>query len=174
MMAYILFNPALLETLRVETKCAVSDSIDADYLVNSCPHPEGFYLEVMRIVNGALSARKIVADTPMGNKILRKGNTVLIPFLQLHRDRNAFGPDRAAFERERFLLDKSLRNSASYRPFGGGVKYCQGRFLAKQEMLVFVALLINRFDFEIPPPCQRASPAISHSVSRNLTIPHQP
>ncbi|KAL8909703.1 MAG: hypothetical protein Q9207_000012 [Kuettlingeria erythrocarpa] len=156
MMAYILFNPALLNTLRAETKCAVSDKIDANYLVNNCPHLEALYLEVMRIVNGALSARKIVADTPMGTKILRKGNTILIPFQQLHRDKNAFGPDPAAFEPERFLLDKSLRNSASYKPFGGGVNYCPGRFLAKQEMLVFVALLINRFDFEIPPTLSKS------------------
>ncbi|KAL8877867.1 MAG: hypothetical protein Q9192_008577 [Flavoplaca navasiana] len=151
MIAYILFDPALLDTLRAETKCAVLDGIDVAYLVNSCPHLEALYLKVMRIVNAALSARKSVADTSMGNKIPRKGNTVLIPFQQLHRDKAAFGSDPAPFDPQRFLLDKSLKNSDSYRPFGGGVNYCPGRFLAKQEMLVFVALLINRFDFNIPP-----------------------
>ena len=39
-----------------------------------------------------------------------------------------------------------MKKSASYKPFGGGVNYCPGRFLAKQEMLVFVALVLNRFE----------------------------
>ncbi|KAL9002021.1 MAG: hypothetical protein Q9188_005028 [Gyalolechia gomerana] len=153
MMAYILFDPSLLETLRLETRGAVSDDhskIDAAYLINECPRLEAVYLEVMRIVNGTLSGRKIVTDTPMGGKILRKGNTILIPFQQLHRGKAAFGPAPELFEPERFLLDKSLKNSGNFKPFGGGISYCPGRFLAKQEMLVFVAILINRFDFQIP------------------------
>lgn len=152
-MAYILFDPSLLETLRLETTRAVSDDhskINVAYLVNECPRLEAVYLEVMRIVNGALSARKIVTDTPMGGKILRKGNTILIPFQQLHRDKATFGPAPELFEPERFLLDKSLKNSGSFKPFGGGINYCPGRFAAKQEMFVFVAILINRFDFQIP------------------------
>ena len=107
------------------------------------------YLETLRIVNGALSARKIVAPTPMGSIILRKGNTILIPFRQLHYNKAIFGNVPSYFNPQRFLKEKNLRNNPSFKPFGGGVNYCPGRFLAKHEILVFVALFINRFDINV-------------------------
>ena len=101
------------------------------------------------MANGALSARKIVALTQIRSKVLRSGNTILMPLRQLHYNKVAFGDNPAQFDPQRFLKDKTLRNSPSFRPFGGGVSYCPGRFLAKQEMLFFVALVINRFDIKL-------------------------
>lgn len=106
------------------------------------------YRKITRVVNGALSARKIITRTPMGNKVLRSGNTILIPFRQLHYNKNAFGNNPGTFSPNRFLKEKYLKNSWSFKPFGGGVNYCPGRFLAKQEMLYFVALFLHRSDFE--------------------------
>ena len=150
MISYIIFNPDLLAALRAETSPACRDGgIDLSYLIAKCPRLDATYLEALRVVNGALSARKIVAPTPMGNKILGTGNTILIPFRQLHYNTSVFGESPATFEPERFLKDTHLKDSWSYKPFGGGVNYCPGRFLAKHEMLVFVALFINRFDIEL-------------------------
>lgn len=102
-----------------------------------CPLLDVVYNETMRITSGALSAGKIVAPTPMGNKVLRECNT------------DVFSNDPGKFEPERFLKDKTLRNSLSFKPLGGGVNYSPGRFLAKQEMLTFVALVLNRIDLRL-------------------------
>ena len=150
MLAYILFDPKLHAALCEETSVAFqNDQVDVPYLVDKCPRLDAAYLEVLRIVNTALSARKIIAPTPIGDQVLSSGNTILIPFRQLHQNRKVFGDDPGRFDPERFLHDPDLKKSSSYKPFGGGVNYCPGRFLAKQEMLVFVALVINRFDLKV-------------------------
>ncbi|KAL8733781.1 MAG: hypothetical protein Q9181_003463 [Wetmoreana brouardii] len=150
MLAYIISDQSLLATLRVETAAAYQhNKINVSHVMNDCPRFEAVYWEVMRVTNGALSARKIVAPTPMGDKVLQPGNTILLSFRQLHHNKDVFGQDPRHFGPERFLKDASLKNNASYKPFGGGVNYCPGRFLAKQEMLVFTALCIKRFVIEI-------------------------
>ena len=116
MLSYILFNPALHSTLRSETALAYVDSkINVPCLVESCPRLEAVYYKTLRVVNGALSGRKIVASTPMGNKILEKSNTLLISFRHLHYNTDVLGKDPAAFQPERFLRDPGLKTSASFK-----------------------------------------------------------
>lgn len=38
-----------------------------------------------------------------------------------------------------------------FKPFGGGSTYCPGRFLARQEVMTFVAVVLNRFDVTVSP-----------------------
>ena len=81
--------------------------------------------------------------------MLPEGSRVIIPFRQLHIDEDAYGSDADNFNPERFVRSKTLVHSASYRPFGGGVSYCPGRFLAKQEVVLFIALVVARFDVKV-------------------------
>lgn len=60
-----------------------------------------------------------------------------------------FGADAQQFNPYRFLHNKSLAKSLSFRPFGGGKTYCPGRYLAEREILTFVALAIYRFDIAL-------------------------
>lgn len=108
-----------------------------------------FLLETLRVTNGALPARRIVVPTQIRSKVLRSGNSILMRLRQLHYDEAIFGDDPARWDPERFSEKKILRNSSSFKPFGGGVSYCPRRFLARQEMLYFVALVIDRFDIEL-------------------------
>ena len=150
MLSYILFDPALHESLKSETAPAYCNGeIDVEFLMTSCPRLESAYQETLRVVNGALSARKIIAPTRIGNKVLKPGGTIIIPFRQLHYNNEVFGSDPGCFDAERFLRNQSLTNSWCFRPFGGGVNYCPGRFLAKQEMLAFTALALHRFTISL-------------------------
>ena len=49
------------------------------------------------------------------------------------------------------LSRKYLRSlpEFSYIPFGAGLHVCAGRYLAKAEILIFVALLFRDFDVEL-------------------------
>lgn len=71
-----------------------------------------------------------------------------MPYRQLHFDEAVFGPQVREFRPERFL-DKDIARSPSFKPFGGGITYCSGRFIAKREVLAFVAVVLHRYDIEL-------------------------
>ena len=178
MLSYILFDKSLFRNIRAETSLAYKHGeLDVKCLTESCPRLEAAYQETMRVTNNSLSARKIVAPTSINGKVLQSGNTILIPFRQLHYNKSVFDdPDH--FDPERFLKNKGLSSCSSFKPFGGGVNYCPGRFIAKREMLVFVALALNRFKVElsstksdsITPPETQTLPAIDFATP-SLGIP---
>lgn len=120
------------------------------YLVDRCPHLEAFFLEVLRLINGALGIRQVIETTNINGKILRSGNTLVIPFRQLHFDTTVWGQNPEEFDPGRFLKDKSLGNHPSYRPFGGGVSYCPGRYLVSHQVFGFAATCLQRFDVDLP------------------------
>lgn len=151
MTAYMVFYPRLREQIQEETRPAFANSrLDVSYLVDKCPRLEAFFLEVLRMINGALGVRQVMKTTEMGGKILRPGNTLVIPFRQLHFNGNVWGEDSHVFDPERFLKDKNLGTHPSFRPFGGGVSYCPGRFLVRHQIFGFVATFFHRFDVELP------------------------
>ena len=67
-----------------------------------------------------------------------------VPFEQF--DRAVYGHEDHVFDPDRFLRNKTLARGASYRPLGGGTSCCTGRFLAKQEVRTFIALVLHRFE----------------------------
>lgn len=124
--------------------------VDMPYLLNACPHLEAIYHETLRFTNSATSIRSVTAPTVIGSTKLplHVGTKVLSPFRQLHFDETVFGDDACEFKFDRFLRPENakLANRKSYRPFGGGSTYCPGRFVAKQEVFMFVAVALARFD----------------------------
>ena len=72
-----------------------------------------------------------------------------MPYRQLHFDEAVFGSLPEAFDPSRFLRNKDLNRNPSFKPFGGGSTMCSGRFLAKYEVLAFVALAIDRFEIKV-------------------------
>lgn len=150
MLAYLLFDRALLTSVKRETEATFQGGrMDPKLLLAGCPLLESMFHEVLRLVNGALSVRKVVAATEIGGKILQPGNKVLIPFRQLHFNKEVWGEDPSQFEPERFMKNRGLSSHISYRPFGGGVSKCPGRHMSKIEVMGFIALLLNRFDVEL-------------------------
>ena len=121
------------------------------YLLSSCPHLDSVFHEVLRLTNSAASIRTVESLTIINGKTLRPGTKVLSPFRQLHFDEKVFGDDAQHFDADRFLKNKDLARSKSYRPFGGGTTYSPGRFVARQEVYMFVAVISRRFDIELAP-----------------------
>ncbi|QSZ35499.1 hypothetical protein DSL72_008369 [Monilinia vaccinii-corymbosi] len=161
MLSYILFNPRLHGKLCAETKPAFRDgAIDTRYLMTQCPRLDSMYQETLRVTIGAFSARKIVSPTTIGGKVLSAPHNILIAFRQLQMDTRAFGSAPTSFDAERFLRDKSLSSSMNFKPFGGGVNYCPGRFLAGQELFVFVASVINKFNISLSTTAPQEFPRL--------------
>lgn len=148
----MLFEPELLDIVREETKPAFTNGkIDAKYIADSCPRLKGIWDETIRLTAFSASVRTIIDDTPVGGKILRKGNKLMIPYRELHFDENVFGKGVTEFQSERFIKEPGLTRHPSWRPFGGGNTQCPGRFAARQSAAVFVAMALHRYDIEMCP-----------------------
>ena len=148
-LAYAIHDSKLLANLRREVCPAVREkTVDLEYLLDRCPNLDAVYNEVLRMTASSSSVRAVTCTTEVGSKTLTSG-TVLVPCRQLHFDEDVFGSDAGQFDPERFLKNKDLSRSPSFKPFGGGTTYCPGRFLARREVATFIALFLHRFDMTL-------------------------
>ncbi|KAE8350519.1 cytochrome P450 [Aspergillus coremiiformis] len=154
LLTYILNNgPEYINLVRKETLPAFQNKpIDLEYLHDHCPHLDAMWNETIRLSAYSASVRFVTSDTVIGGKILRKGNRLMIPYRPLHFDESTFSLQYPVneFRHERFLQkSKNLTRSDNWRPFGGGTTMCPGRYVAKRSVLLFVAMLLQRFNVEL-------------------------
>ena len=151
LLSYALFSLFLFEQIRQETRSAISSdgSINLGRLMDGSPCLDSLWNEVLRLTNSSSAVRTVLEPTRIGNKVLKPGHKVMSPFRQLHFNEDIFGGNINTCDPSRFVNKSSLARDPSYRPFGGGSTYCPGRFIARQEVFVFVALFANRFDIEL-------------------------
>lgn len=140
-----------MERIRQETAGAIQEdgTVDFDYIHTSVPQLDNMWKEMLRLASFAASVRLITEDTVIGNKVLRKGNRLIIPFRQLHMDETIYGGSVDQFRPDRFAGKPGLANSNNYRPFGGGSTMCPGRHIAKRAVYIFITMVLNRFDIEL-------------------------
>ncbi|MCJ1288256.1 hypothetical protein MMC26_007611 [Xylographa opegraphella] len=149
-MAHILFDPGLLVTIRKEVDAVFAEgTANLEARLESCPMLEAVYLEALRLTSASGTIRNVRHTTELGDVTLQQGTNIVVPYRQLHYNETVFGPEPDQFHPERFLHNKELKRSPSFKPFGGGHTYCPGRFLARREVLSFVADLIHRFDLTL-------------------------
>lgn len=151
MIAYILHSDTLHLTIKAETAPAFArkEAVDVQFLTTDCPHLDSLWFEVLRLTNASSAMRTILEPTQIGSKVLKPGYKVMSPFRQLHFDKAVFGNDVDQCDPSRFFRDKALSRHPSYKPFGGGRTMCPGRFVARQEVYVFITLLLHRFDVKL-------------------------
>ena len=150
-LSYMLFSPVAYDRIRSETDPAIlpDGSIDLPRLMSESPHLDSLWMEVLRLTNSSSAVRTVMQPTRIGDKVLRPGHKVMSPFRQLHFNEDVFGKNAHECDPDRFLKNSSLAKDPSYRPFGGGSTFCPGRFIARQEVFIFVALAVHRFGIEL-------------------------
>lgn len=160
MLTYLMRNPAYLTAFREETAPAFQGDqlVDLAHIQDTakCPQVDAIWHETLRLAGWAASVRLVTQDVVIGNKLMRKGNRVMVPHRLLHFDESVFGADIRTFRPQRWLdtegdrkVPNKLPQSPSWRPFGGGKTKCSGRFLAKHFVTAFVATLLRRFDIDM-------------------------
>ena len=152
LLAHVIFDPWLLSSIRKEMAPAIKgDSIDIEYLVaeSDCPVINAAFNEALRYNSAATSGRVVLSPTSIGGKTLYPGAKVLMPYRLGHFDEEVFGPNAIGFDPQRFLKNEDLLKDPAFRPFGGGSQYCSGRFLARREVLGFLAFVLDRFDMDL-------------------------
>lgn len=146
-LAYILFDERLRNVVKIEVDAAwKSGELDIKSLCANSPALNNTFHECLRLNAGAMMGRKVSAPTLIGNKMLKPGASILIPSRQLHSNEDVWGANHKDFDVNRFAENEGLLRHSSYRPFGGGVSFCPGRKIAKEQVFALVAILVHRFD----------------------------
>ncbi|KAF4972522.1 hypothetical protein FSARC_946 [Fusarium sarcochroum] len=152
LLAHTLYHPQLKEEIKAEVAPAFKNGIqsqpDIEYL-KECPKLNATFYETMRIHGGASTFRRVVEDTTIAGFEFKAGSDVMMPYRQLHLNKQYWGDEPERFDIDRFLDNPKLASSRTYKPFGGGATYCPGRHLAQQTALSYLATLITRYDIQV-------------------------
>lgn len=159
LIAYILYDPSLKRSIENEVISLLEDTEpsprELGSMLDASSSILAAYHETLRQTAASIAVRDVLEDCIVGGKRLQKGSRLIIPFGQLLQDENVFGPHPENFNIERFLRNPDLAKTPSFRPFGGGLTLCPGRFLAQKEILTITALLLGRFHVELKDEEQR-------------------
>jgi Cytochrome P450 len=69
------------------------------------------------------------------------------------------------------MANEELAKNRSLTPFGGGTRLYPGRVVAKREIMVFLALVISRFDLAAPPGQASPSADLSNGAGMAILVP---
>lgn len=105
-------------------------------------------------------------DTTLGGRYeVPAGQPIMVLIPQLHRDKAAWGEDADIFDPERFSPERAAAIPANaWKPFGNGQRSCIGRGFALQEAMLFLAKLLQRFEFT------SADPGYELQIKHTLTM----
>ncbi|KAI4374036.1 hypothetical protein MLD38_012082 [Melastoma candidum] len=96
--------------------------------------------------------RRSLENDTLGKYPIKRGEDIFISVWNLHRSPHLWD-DAEKFKPERWPLDGPNPNETNqnfrYLPFGGGPRKCVGDVFATFETIVAVAMLVQRFNFEM-------------------------
>ncbi|CAO2836442.1 unnamed protein product [Amaranthus hypochondriacus] len=126
--------------------------------------------EVMRLYPPVCTISRMVFDdeTKLGHLTIPCGSMVSMSALYTHHDPKFWGDDALEFNPERFSegVAKATKGSTVFFPFGWGPRICIGQNFALIEAKLAVAMILQRFSFEL-------APTYAHSPTTVLTLQPQ-
>jgi cytochrome P450 len=109
--------------------------------------------------------RDAAADDEIGGYHIPAGSSVFVSPYVTHRH-PAFWDDPETFDPERFTpAQTAARPRFAYFPFGGGPRQCIGLHMAKLQMQLAVAMIVQRYHFAVVP---------GHPIERGANVSLRP
>ncbi|CAN4088908.1 unnamed protein product [Withania somnifera] len=115
--------------------------------------------ESVRLYPPAVAAiRRAKIDTQLGDFTLPKGTELLIPIIAIHHDQTLWGEDANEFNPARFGrgVAQAAKHLMAFMPFGLGARRCVGQNLAVLQAKLAIAMILQRFSFDLSPSYQHA------------------
>lgn len=135
--------------------CGTIHEVHIPDIINACPLLSALVQETLRLQSTSASGRIVLEDTLVENQYLLKKNAILmIPSAELHSDPSVWGPSSKDFDPSRFMptstptcTREGPRISASaHRAFGGGDSICAGKYLAANEIMIMLVIMVLKYD----------------------------
>ncbi|XP_058912116.1 cytochrome P450 1A2 [Kogia breviceps] len=154
---YIVTNPEIQRKIQEELDTVIGRARRPRLSDRSqLPYLEAFILETFRHSSFVpfTIPRSTIRDTTLNGFYIPKERCVFINQWQVNHDPKLWG-DPSEFRPERFLTahDTTISKTLSEKVmlFGMGKRRCIGEVLAKWEIFLFLAILLQQLEFSVPP-----------------------
>ncbi len=163
-------NPATQTAARDEVQRALQGAQPDPDSLTSLPYLTQTLQETLRLYPSVpvLSSRRSTQAITLGRWQLPARTMFMVPVQLMHHDPRWF-PEPLTFRPERFGPDAPRPPRGAYLPFGAGPRVCLGQHLAMTELTVIAAMLLQRFELNVPHGMTAPRPVLNVSLR-----PHEP
>lgn len=154
---YIYSQPSLLREVRaaISQYCqtvpnafgGITRRINIADLAAGYPLLSAIIHETLRVQSTNASGRVVLKDTTLEDRYyLKKNSILLIPSREMHCNAEIWGPTHRDFDPQRFMhkgrKDGVKAPASAYRAFGSGDSVCPGRYLAANEIIIVIVMMV--------------------------------